>query len=830
MKDLRKIGRNRSLYVLDGVETPIYSGTLHFWRTPHASWSKRLDDMRDAFCNTVDTYVAWNWHEPEEGKFDFQGKTDPRRDLEKFLALVEKKRLHAIIRPGPYICAEWRNGGIPDWLLEGHPEILSKDSEGKTLPLESFYPPITYLHPNYLAYVGKWYDEVCDVLRSHLYTNGGCIINVTIDDEPSYWETISYPLMSDYSEFMVGSKSQPGIFQEWLKEEYKDNIAILNKKYRASFSGFDKVLPPRVMPKNHLETPRFIDWHHFKLHVINTYLQELHKMLLDRQIDVPMSLLDPYLLIGAWPRFQEFCAERGLKIDLWTEFWPRSFYRSFDFKEDQLGEIAYKMGIYRPLVKKAGTPPLSIETQAYLAHHIDADEAELLYQTIMAYGINNINYYLMVGGESPRGFGCHTGKSWDISCPIALDGKRRPHFDVIQRLGQFHALHGARLANTETVADIAVGYYEPYEACALLEINPNQDFEESVQGFYQEYLLGDRGFLTLLSMSGVNFDMVNLQTASVDDLLRYGQLWVYALNFLDEGVQKRLVEFVRLGGKLVTLPGIPHLNENMDNADIMSELYPAKLVNQVKAESVWRLVPFLAVDADGIEEMVVKDYLRNFELTDESPIAWDSRTKKPCAYRRAFGKGNATLVGFKIQYYPSFHDFNRRFIQHILSLDRVKRSAYSRNMDLLVVERRGQGYSYLFVLNPTGLPLKSRVTFMDPSDRKPRTIPKILDGIELKSRGGLILAINYPIAKTKATVSYTTSMIQDVEEKPNSFTLTLFGQRDTSGETAVRLLHRPRSVRVEEGTKIGERWLQPEKTLYVTYRHGTAPTKLKIAL
>jgi len=181
----RRITRNSSLYVLDGVKTPIYSGTLHFWRTQPRKWNDRLDDMKDAHCNTLDTYVAWNWHEPQQGKFDFNGTTDSRRNLGGFLELAEKKGFHVIIRPGPYICGEWRNGGIPDWLLHDHPEILSRDSEGKTLSLDAFYPPITYLHPSYLAYVEKWYDEACEVMRKHLFTKGGCIINVTIDDEPA---------------------------------------------------------------------------------------------------------------------------------------------------------------------------------------------------------------------------------------------------------------------------------------------------------------------------------------------------------------------------------------------------------------------------------------------------------------------------------------------------------------------------------------------------------------------------------------------------------------------------------------------------------------------
>lgn len=243
---------NRFLYVLDGVETPLYSGALHFFRTPREIWDKRLKDMKDAFCNTVDTYVAWNWHEMQEGKFDFRGETDPRRDLERFLELIEKNNLYAIIRPGPFICGEWLNGGIPSWLLRDHPEILAKNSEGKPLPLDVYYPPITYLHPTYLTYVEKWYDKVCEVLQGHLYTNGGCIISVTIDDEPSYWETLDDPLMSDYNEIVIGTESQPGIYQHWLKEKYR-GITLLNKKYDANYSSFYEVKPPLKMPRHYRE-------------------------------------------------------------------------------------------------------------------------------------------------------------------------------------------------------------------------------------------------------------------------------------------------------------------------------------------------------------------------------------------------------------------------------------------------------------------------------------------------------------------------------------------------------------------------------------------------
>ena len=268
----------------------------------------------------------------------------------------------------------------------------------------------------------------------------------------------------------------------------------------------------------------------------------------------------------------------------------------------------------------------------------------------------------------------------------------------------------------------------------------------------------------------------------------------------------------------------------MESTGIMQEIYPAKQVNQVRTEESERHTPYLAVDAEDIEEMFVKDYIRDFELTNETPIAWNSRTGKACAYTRKFGEGHATLLGFKIQYYPSFHDSHRRFVQHVFDLDGVKRSTNSTGKELLVVERRGNGYSYLFILNPIGLPAKSRVTYKDPADGKRRLIPRYLNGVEMKDRGGLIMAVNFPIARARATVAYTTSMIQDVSEKANSFALTLYGQRDTCGETSIRLPRKPKSVALAKATKLEEKWITAEKRLYVTYRHSDELAKLRVTL
>ena len=152
--------KNRKFY-MDGEEFHIYSGAMHYFRIPEEYWEDRLLKLRAAGLNTVETYVPWNYHEPKKGQFNFDGMLD----IVKFVKTAQDLGLYVIVRPGPYICAEWDFGGLPAWLL--------KD---KNVRLRCW-------DKTYIKAVEDFFKVLIPKLLPYLETNGGKIIAMQVENE-----------------------------------------------------------------------------------------------------------------------------------------------------------------------------------------------------------------------------------------------------------------------------------------------------------------------------------------------------------------------------------------------------------------------------------------------------------------------------------------------------------------------------------------------------------------------------------------------------------------------------------------------------------------------
>ncbi len=148
-------------FLLDGRAFRVLSGALHYFRVHPDLWADRIHKARLLGLNTIETYVAWNAHESVEGRFDLSGGLDLRR----FLELVAAEGMYAIVRPGPYICAEWDNGGLPAWLFRD-PKVGVRRFE-----------------PRFLAAVERYFARILPIVAELQIDRGGPVILVQVENE-----------------------------------------------------------------------------------------------------------------------------------------------------------------------------------------------------------------------------------------------------------------------------------------------------------------------------------------------------------------------------------------------------------------------------------------------------------------------------------------------------------------------------------------------------------------------------------------------------------------------------------------------------------------------
>ncbi|KAM4628311.1 beta-galactosidase-1-like protein 2 isoform 2-T2 [Polymixia lowei] len=190
---------NSSQFTLEGEPFRILGGSIHYFRVPRAYWEDRLLKMKACGLNTLTTYVPWNLHEPERGMFNFRDQLD----LESYLRLAANLGLWVILRPGPYICAEWDLGGLPSWLLRD-----------KNMKLRTTYPGFTEA-------VRSFFDQLIRRVVPYQYSKGGPIIAVQVENEYG-----SYTKDTEYMPFVKEALLSRGIAELLLTSDNQEGLKL----------------------------------------------------------------------------------------------------------------------------------------------------------------------------------------------------------------------------------------------------------------------------------------------------------------------------------------------------------------------------------------------------------------------------------------------------------------------------------------------------------------------------------------------------------------------------------------------------------------------------
>lgn len=209
---------------IEGEDTYIVSGAFHYFRVPKPLWRDRMMKLKNGGFNCVETYVPWNWHERRMPRNPKDMSCLDMSDLEDFLTLAEECGVYVIVRPGPYICAEWRGGGFPQWLLRKKP---AQTAYGVWLQSDD---------PEFMRWNEHWYRAVCDVVAPHQITKRGKgekgVILFQVENEYNRVNWFPKEMKRDYLENLTAISRKNGIDVPivtcWTDESRNVELGLLN--------------------------------------------------------------------------------------------------------------------------------------------------------------------------------------------------------------------------------------------------------------------------------------------------------------------------------------------------------------------------------------------------------------------------------------------------------------------------------------------------------------------------------------------------------------------------------------------------------------------------
>lgn len=244
---------------VDDHPISLLGGEAHYWRLDPANWQPILQRVHEMGIEVVATYVCWDFHEIRPGEYDFTGATNPRRNLLGFLDLLTAEGFWILLRPGPYIYAEWRNAGVPDDAARFH--RLSPEFQERALP---------------------YMRAVTEAAKPYLATNGGRIILWQADNEIDPWP--------HWYTGQLGLGSEPGLFQEFLGQQYGE-VAALNQAWRTTYTQFEQAHAVSFMfPNDTDRMRRYLDFVRFQHWFVNQVADWTTKQYRQLGIDVPVYL------------------------------------------------------------------------------------------------------------------------------------------------------------------------------------------------------------------------------------------------------------------------------------------------------------------------------------------------------------------------------------------------------------------------------------------------------------------------------------------------------------------------------------------------------------
>lgn len=673
---------SKKSFLKNGNPHFLISGEIHYFRIEPRLWRKHLLLLKDAGANTTSTYIPWEWHGVEEGRYDFSGETHPARNLIGYIELCGKVGLDLIVKPGPYILAEYVSHGLPAWLLERCSSAArARDESGNVIADDI----MTYMSEEFLEQTFRWYDQVLPLIARYQESKGGPIIMMQVCNEVGVFQWLSGK--TDHSQHVVR------FYRQFLRQKY-GTIESLNRMHGSRYAAFEDPLPPCGQIGNRDEYRAYVDFHLFYRHYYALYLDTLIRKIRGAGVGVQLSHNIPGWIFGNAEElpmlastYAEVMRTRNdlvFGLDHIPEF--ASFRNAHsDLACNKILEAMQPQGPVWAAEFQAGTREQFVKN--------DARDMELFYFASLSHGLKGFNYYMFSQGTNPKGKGFY-GPSFYYQTPLDTRGTKSALYGAAKKLDRFIRREKDHLLACDTAAWVCVGLYQPYFYTELTTSRLLREKALRVEQLglrldprYVRETLFFNGLLRALQTLNIPYDVRDLELASVEDLLRYRQLWFASTEFMGAETQRLLAAYVKKGGHLVITPAIPTLDDYLLDCRILEK--------ELGIEARWESSP-QKICAFGVDEMFTQLREKQVFRAPEREVVARTDAGDACGIHRSIERGRLTALGFAVGYSTDDH---LRFYERVLALDRISREVRISDPDIQFVVRRGKERSYLFLLN-----------------------------------------------------------------------------------------------------------------------------------
>jgi len=753
-------------FILNDKHVFLNSGEIHYFRIKRNKWEKHLKAAKEAGLNVVSSYVPWAWHEEKEGFFDFNGATCPERDLSGWIALCENLGLKCILKPGPFILAEYRGAGLPDWFLDQHShEVKMHNSRGDIVPSDG----VSLFHPVYLEKVTAWYDAIMPFIRNRQISNGGPVIMMQVCNEIGVFSWLAH--QADYSE-IVRQK-----YITYLKNKFHD-LNVINQLWKTNFESFEQIELPLDGNTPYLSVEdrgRDHDWHRFWRTYYGDYLRMLTQMTRDRGVDIPLYHNLPGWIYGNGYEFpvnitmyEDLFDDRS-EIIFGVDHIPEFFsYRNLH--DDRIiNDITHAMQGPKPLFAaefQCGSREYHVVT--------NPREMELFYKASIANGLRGWNYYMFSQGRNPRQKG-YSGSTFYWFNPLTPEGEKTSAFPLIQRMNQLVKTSEELIIHSERKAEICVLFYPHYYSTELerptgANCGIQFDYARIRRSAYFD------GLLKVLQILNADYDMADLTKNEPQKLKQYRQIWVFSTDEMNAGDQQKIVDYVLDGGKVIIFPNLPDREMSGQPCSIIRDalnIHPSGV----------EIIDSPLVDILGYQDIKCANpqmlYDENSFSTDE--VIARNISGNICGFSKTLGKGQFIHLGTWLGFDTEGH---KPVYEKLLQMSDPKiRKSHSENEFIIVRERfTPDGTGILFIGNYYNEPQTGKVWYTHPATGNSLSIPFASDEpITWPPLYGVLSPVNIEIMP-KLSILHATSDVLDIRINEQSIELTVFGDRDLMGE------------------------------------------------